>query len=283
MQTTTRDTVIYEKDGAVARAILNLPEKANAMTSQMVWDFEETLKEAEADYDVKVLVIKANGKGFSAGHYLNPNDPYPEFKEGFERVGHNWKAQADLFLWPVLHLWEFQKPTIAQVHGYAVGGGSYWALLPDITIASEDAYFPMPLVQGFGRPGAETGIEPWIFMNWKRTFEYMYTSQTLSAAEAHEMGLVNKVVPRAALESTVEELAARIARAPLTTLMTTKTLVKRAWELMGFRTHMQMSTDLMHIAASAGDVKAFLAEMQGRRPRQVAEDRLDDVVGPAQS
>ena len=64
MQTTTRDTVIYEKDGAVARAILNLPEKANAMTSQMVWDFEETLKEAEADYDVKVLVIKANGKAF---------------------------------------------------------------------------------------------------------------------------------------------------------------------------------------------------------------------------
>ena len=65
-------------------------------------------------------------------------------------MGSAWQPQFDLFVWPVLHLWEFPKPVIAQVHGYAIGGGTYFALLPDITIASDDAYFQMPLVQGSG-------------------------------------------------------------------------------------------------------------------------------------
>src|SRR4029077_18127673 len=117
---------------------------------------------------------------------------------------------------PPLWFWECRKPTIAAVHAYAIGGGTYFALLPDITIASEDAYFQMPLVQGLGLPGGETMIEAWVFMNWKRTAEYLYTAQTLSAAEALEMGLVNHVVPRDQLEATVEEMAEKVALAPVT-------------------------------------------------------------------
>jgi enoyl-CoA hydratase/carnithine racemase len=183
-----------------------------------------------------------------------------------------WKAQSDLFLWPTLRLWEFRKPTIAQVHGYALGGGTYWALLPDITVASEDAYFQMPLVQGLGFPGGETMIEPWVFMNWKRTLEYLYTAQTLTADEARDMGLVNRVVPRADLDATVAELAAQIARAPLSTLMATKQLVTRAWELMGMRTHLQMSTDVMAVTARTKDAQALRTAMveRGLRPRQHA-------------
>src|SRR4030081_1636673 len=114
----------------------------------------------------------------------------------------------------------------------------------------------MPLVQGLGFPGGETMVEPWVFMNWKRTFEYLYTAQTLTAAQAHELGLVNRVVPRADLETTVDELAAQIARAPLSTLMATKQLVTRAWELMGMRTHLQMSTDVMAVTAHTKDAQA---------------------------
>ena len=85
------------------------------------------------DYAVKVVVIKANGKGFCAGHAAGGGYTYPEFAENMEHWDSVWKAQSDLFLWPTLRLWEFRKPTIAQVHGYALGGGTYWALLPDIT------------------------------------------------------------------------------------------------------------------------------------------------------
>jgi enoyl-CoA hydratase len=139
----------------------------------------------------------------------------------------------------------------------------------------------MPLVQGLGLPGGETMIEPWVFMNWKRAAEYLYTAQTLSAQEAFEMGLVNHVVPRADLESTVEAMAAQIARAPMTTLRATKTLIKRAWEQMGLRLHLQMSNDLLSLTAAHSDVRSVHEGMGPVRipPRQWAAQRLAKDAG----
>ena len=272
--------VIYETDGPIARLILNWPEKANAQSSEMVHAFDDALTLADRDYDVKVVIIKANGNGFCAGHAVGGGDPYPEFTENRERWNSVWKAQADLFLIPTQRLWEFRKPTIAQVHGYALGGGTYWALLPDVTIASDDAFFQMPLVQGLGFPGGETMIEPWLFMNWKRTYEYLYTAQTVNAEEALSMGMVNRVVPRAELEATVEEFAAHVAKAPLSTLMATKQLVSRAWELMGMRMHWQMSTDVMAVVANTSDAQAARMEMisRGQKPT----DKADEAANAAE-
>jgi enoyl-CoA hydratase len=272
MDTQDLGTISYEVDGPIARVVLNDPGRANSQTSEMVHAFDDALTLADRDYAVKVVVIKANGKGFCAGHAAGGGYQYPEFAENLERWDSVWKAQSDLFLWPTLRLWEFRKPTIAQVHGYALGGGTYWALLPDLTIAADDAYFQMPLVQGLGFPGGETMIEPWVLMNWKRTYEYLYTAQTVTAAEALELGMVNRVVPRGELGATVDELAAHIARAPLSTLMATKQLVKRAWELMGMRVHLQMSTDVMAVTAHTSDAQAVRTAMteRGLRPRQQA-------------
>jgi enoyl-CoA hydratase len=264
--------VRYEKTGPIARLILNAPERANAQTSEMVHRFDDALTLAERDYDVKVLIVKANGKGFCAGHSIPAGpDVYPEFAEEHEALGTYWKSASDLFLTPVLRLWEFPKPTIAQVHGYAIGGGTYWALLPDITIASEDAYFQMPLVQGLGFPGGETMIEPWLMMNWKRAYEYLYTAQTVSAGEALHLGMVNRVVLRDELESTTEQLACDIAKAPLSTLMATKQLVGRAWELMGMRMHWRMSNDLMTVTGHTSDAMALRQQLmeRGQRPRDL--------------
>ncbi len=273
--------VLYEKDGAVARLILNWPEKANAQDSEMVWAFDKALNEARDDYDVRVLIIKANGKGFCSGHaVVGGPAAFPEFQKSMERTGLPWKGAQDLFLWPTLDLWEFPKPTIAQVHGYAIGGGSYWAFIPDITICSEDAYFQMPLPQAMGFPTGETMVEPWVFMNYKRAAEYLFQSKTITAQEALAWGAVNKVVPRDALESTVEEMAQNIARAPVTTLMMSKTLIKRAWELMGLRSHWQMSTDMMELAAQASDVRAHGARMRelgGGKPREAIARREEQA------
>jgi len=257
-ETQTFENVIYEKDGSVARIIMNRPDKANAQSSAMVWDFDRALKLADGDYDVKVVIIKANGNGFCSGHDVSMRPgTNPEFEASMANTGVPWKAHSDLYLWPVLYLWEFPKPVIAQVHGYCVGSGTYYGLFTDITVAADDAYFQMPLLQGHGLPGGETMIEPWIFMNWKRASEYLYTAQRLTAEQALQMGLVNRVVPRSELEHVVEDLAAEIARVPLSTLMATKTMLKRAWELMGLRMHMQMSTDLMTMAISSSDVRNF--------------------------
>jgi enoyl-CoA hydratase len=271
---TTRDLgkVIYETDGAVARITLNAPDKANAQSSEMVWQVDEALTLAERDYDVKVVVLKANGKGFCSGHMMGGPETYPEFVESIDRIGSNWIGSRELFLWPTLRFYEFPKPMIAQVHGYCLGGGTYWAYLPDITIASDDAYFQMPLVQGLGFPGGETMVEPWTFMNRKRAAEYLYTARTLSAEEAERYGLINRVVARDELDATVDAMAAHIARAPLSTLMGTKSLLVRAWDQMGMRQHLQMSADVMSIMEGTSDARAARQRMveQGSKPRQMA-------------
>lgn len=266
--------VLYDKSGSVARVTLNWPEKANSQSSEMVWQVDEALDIAEHDYDVKVVIFRANGKGFCAGHDVSGPAVYPEFARSIERIGRNWIGSRELFLWPTLRFYEFPKPMIAQVHGYCLGGGTYWAYLPDITIASDDAYFQMPLVQGLGFPGGETMVEPWTFMNRKRAAEYLYTARTLTATEAERYGLINRVVPRDQLEDEVEKMAALIARAPLSTLMGTKSLLIRAWEQMGMRQHLQMSADVMSIMESTSDAEAARRQVleSGRKPRQAASE-----------
>jgi enoyl-CoA hydratase len=266
--------VLYETNGSIARVVLNWPEKANAQSSEMVAQVDQALSLAEHDYDIKVVIFKANGKGFCAGHSMTGLDAYPEFAASIERIGSNWIGSRDVFLWPTLRFYEFPKPMIAQVHGYCLGGGTYWAYLPDITIASEDAYFQMPLVQGLGFPGGETMVEPWTFMNRKRAAEYLYTARTLTAEEAERYGLINKVVPRAELDDAVEAMAANIARAPLSTLMGTKSLLIRAWEQMGMRQHLQMSADVMSIMEQTSDARAVRENLRqrGAMPRQLASE-----------
>jgi len=280
MEELDRGVVLYQRDPPVARVILNRPERANTQSSELVHQVDESLEEARRDYDIKVVILKANGKGFCAGHDLSP-DAYPEFTAARQAMGAVWQGGHELFLWPTLRLFEFPKPMIAQVHGYALGGGTYWALLPDLTVAADDAYFQMPLVPGLGFAGGETMIEPYVFMNWKRTAEYLYTAQTLTAAEAHGMGLVNRVVPRAELESTVEALAAQVARAPLSTLMATKSMIVRAWEQMGMRQHLQLSADMMAVLEHTADAQALRRQLaeSGRRPREAAGGAPTEGLG----
>ncbi|MDT5010057.1 MAG: enoyl-CoA hydratase [Mycobacterium sp.] len=270
----TRERIIYEKKGAIAKVTLNWPEKANAQDQKLAEEVDAALLDADRDYDVKVLVLKANGKGFCSGHAIGNNDrDYPAFAEGAKYIGTPWKGQTDLFVKPIMNLWEFSKPTIAQVHGYCVGGGTHYGLTTDIVIASEDAYFQYPPLQGFGMPSGECSIEPWVFMNWRRAAYYLYLNEVIDAKKALDVGLVNEVVPREDLDARVDAIARHIAQAPLTTLMATKANIKRAWELMGMRVHWQSSNDLVALASMSKDVQALIGQvLQGQiKPSEMAD------------
>jgi enoyl-CoA hydratase len=275
METKRLGTVIYTKDGPVAWITLDFEEKANIQSSDLVFDVDACLDDAERDYDIKVVVLKANGPGFSAGHVVvgTPGTEMREIEESTAKLGSPWKGQWDIYGTPVLKLWDLPKVTIAQVHGYCLGGGTVWGLLTDMTVASEDAYFQFPVLQGMAMPTMETGIEPWIFMNWKRASEYMYTGQELSAREAKEMGLINRVVPLDRLEDEVNELAFHVAQAPLSTLMAAKANIRRAWDMMGLRTHLQQSNDLLTVATGSRDVQEYIKSVyqDGLRPRDAAK------------
>ncbi len=279
MESRKLDSVIYEKDGPVARIILDYAEKANIQSSTLVFDVDTCLDDADRDYDVKVVIIKANGPGFSAGHVVRgtAGTEMREIDESTERLGSPWKGQWDIYGTPVLKLWDCPKITIAQVHGYCLGGGTVWGLLTDMTVASDDAYFQFPVLQGMAMPTMETGIEPWLFMNFKRASEYMYTGQELSAAQAKEIGLVNRVVPRDRLDDETLELAFLVAQAPLSTLMAAKANIRRAWELMGLRNHLQQSNDLLTVATQATDVKEYIREVftAGLRPRDATKRNIE--------
>jgi enoyl-CoA hydratase len=278
----TRERIIYQKDGPIARVILNWPEKANAQDQKLAEEVDAALLDADRDYNIKVVILKANGKGFCSGHVVgNMQEAYPSFYEESMARGAPWKAQSDLFVKPVMNLWEFAKPTISQIHGYCVGGGTHYGLTTDMAIAADDAYFGYPPLQGFGMPSGECSIEPWIFMNWRRAAYYLYTSQTLNAEQALEYGLINEVVPRDQLEDRVEAIARHVAQAPLTTLMATKANLKRAWELMGMRVHWQSSNDLVTLASMSKDVQALIGQvLQGNiKPAEMARRQAAAAEG----
>ncbi|HTI76495.1 MAG TPA: enoyl-CoA hydratase-related protein [Mycobacterium sp.] len=270
----TRERIIFEKNGPIATITLNWPEKANAQDQKQVEEIDDALRNADRDYDIKVLVLKANGKGFCSGHAIGNNSvDYPEFVEGFKATGTPWKPQTDLFVKPILNLWEFSKPTIAAINGYCVGGGTHYGLITDIVIAADDAYFSYPPLQGFGMPSGECSIEPWVFMNWRRAAYYLFTAQVIDAKKALEVGLVNEVVPLAELNDRVDAIARHIAQAPLTTLLATKANLKRAWELMGMRVHWQSSNDLVALASLSSDVQALIQRVFADKilPSEMAE------------
>jgi enoyl-CoA hydratase len=270
----TRERIIFEKNGPIATITLNWPEKANAQDQKQVEEIDDALRNADRDYDIKVLVLKANGKGFCSGHAIGNNSvDYPEFVEGFKATGTPWKPQTDLFVKPILNLWEFSKPTISAINGYCVGGGTHYGLITDIVIAADDAYFSYPPLQGFGMPSGECSIEPWVFMNWRRAAYYLFTAQVIDAKKALEVGLVNEVVPLAELNDRVDAIARHVAQAPLTTLLATKANLKRAWELMGMRVHWQSSNDLVALASLSSDVQALIQRVFADKilPSEMAE------------
>ena len=196
METRTLDTVIYEKDGPVAWITLDYAEKANIQSSGLVFDVDPCLDDADRTTTSRWWCSRPTGRVSVPATWCSgsPGTEMREIDESTATLGSPWKGQWDIYGTPVLKLWDFPKVTIAQVHGYCLGGGTVWGLLTDMTVASEDAYFQFPVLQGMAMPTMETGIEPWLFMNWKRASEYMYTAQEIGAAEAKEMGLINRVV-----------------------------------------------------------------------------------------
>lgn len=167
-------------------------------------------------------------------------------------------------------IWDFPKPTIAQVHGYAVAGGCELALMCDITIAAEDAQIGFPIVRGTGTPPVQ--IYPWL-VGMKRAKELLFTGDTTSGAEAAQIGLINRAVPGDQLEETVMTLARRIAQVPADLLWLTKAGINRAFEIMGFRNAILNGFDIHIIGHHSTSVMEFHRIRQERGLREALKWR----------
>ena len=253
----TFKTLLYEiPDNHIARIVLNRPETRNSQDTRMLYELNDAFDVAAQDDNIKVIILAGNGPHFSSGHDLREQDPYQNMAE-FPTVG-TWcgftcaGAEAQMAREKEIYLgfcerWRnIPKPTIAAVHGKVVAGGLMLMWPCDIIIASDDAQFCDPVVS-FGIGGVEFFAHPWE-MGARKAKELLFTSDWLSAAEAKQLGMVNKIVPRNQLEDAAIEMARRITTKSLFALKLTKEAVNVAEDAQGRVQAMQTSFALHQLA-----------------------------------
>ncbi|HKZ50547.1 MAG TPA: enoyl-CoA hydratase/isomerase family protein [Dehalococcoidia bacterium] len=236
----TYETVLYERQGNIAHISLNRPERLNAFNEAMIGELQSALKEAEADDDVKVVILKGSGRAFSAGIDLSivflvygggtrKDDPKPS-----QRSRLHWDRLVfhDL-LKTILYCW---KPTIAQVQGYCIGEAFYVQMACDLTIAAEDAKMGHS-EQRLGFAGAHPMIIPEVLLiGQKRMRELSLTGRLITAREAEAWGLINRAVPPEQLEAEVERTAQAVCLLPRDGLAVGKAQTHLAYEALGMTT-----------------------------------------------
>src|SRR5256885_10109286 len=208
------ETIVYEKKGPVVTLTLNRPDTINAITPQMTAELHQALDAADADAEVRAIILTGAGRAFSAGYAIGPRPDggSPLDARGVE-VGEflkNWWTRDGDSTRRLLHLWQLNTPVIAAVHGWVMGGGFWYSLACDITIAADDAVFAQPEVRHI----SNTTFLFAALAGWKAAHRYGLTGDHFDAAEAERIGIVNEVVPAAELMARARALAERIARVP---------------------------------------------------------------------
>lgn len=251
----SEETITYEISGPVAVVTLNRPDLRNAQNALMLTEIDEAYRRAEADDAVRVIVLKANGKHFSAGHDMSPSEIErfeKDVRRGRPGMTAQWDWERENYLRLTQRWRDLPKPTIAAVHGKCIAGGLMLVWPCDIIIASEDAEFCDPVVR-MGIGGVEYHAHAWE-LGHRKAKELLFTGGFMSAAEAEKLGMVNHVVPRDALESRAMELAARIAQMDPFGLRMAKMSVNRTLDTMGQRTAMEAIFDLHHLAHAQSQI-----------------------------
>lgn len=229
------DLVLYERRGPSAWITLNRPAKLNAMTYELVDQLEAAIDRAEADDEVRVVVVRGAGRAFCAGYDLEQEAAKlaPTITEWHEALARDVAV--------TMRLWGLSKPTIAAVHGWCLAGGMEVAMACDLMICTDDARFGEPEVR-YGS-GPVTLLMPFL-LGERRTRELLLTGDTIDAATALDWGLANRVVPADRLEDEVAEWVARIAPTPLRVLQLTKQALNRAQKAAGLLEAVEANLDL---------------------------------------
>jgi enoyl-CoA hydratase len=257
MAATGFDTLRYEllDDGSIARVTMSRPEVRNAQNRLMTYELDEAFRTAAADPTVKVLILAGDGPHFSSGHDLSDPKTYAPppvnlvaglGKDGIEGY---MAGEEEVYIGMCRRWRDLAKPTIAQVQGRTIAGGLMLMWVCDIIVASDDATFCDPTV-AFGVNGVEWFCHPWE-LGPRKAKELLFTGDVLTAAEAATLGMVNRVVPRAALEDETLALARRIATKPSFALKLAKQSVNQAVDAQGFAAAQQAAFSLHHLAHAA--------------------------------
>lgn len=230
----------YEVDGHIARLRLNRPERLNALSRELMAEVTDALARAEADDEVRVLVLSGNGRCFSAGYEIADDEGWWEEDLTAEEV----VADLETYTNWARGIWDFPKPTIASVHGYALAGACEVAMLCDITVASKGTKFGEPEIRFSTGPPAF--IMPWV-VPMKAAKELLLTGHLIDAERAQAIGMVNDVVDESERERRTEYYAKTIATISPVAVRLQKEALNRVYELTGLNTAFYINAKLTGI------------------------------------
>ncbi len=224
------------------RLTLDRPNQLNALNGALVTALVAALDAAEADPDVRVIVLEGAGRAFCSGYDLT------EEAEGDIKGPVLWRELLAADVAATLRFLDSPKPVIAQIHGYALAGGLELAMACDLIVAAEGTQLGEPEIRYGSAP--VTLLMPYL-IGQKRTRHLLMTGDLIDATEAERIGLVNQVVSQADLAATVDALADRLARTPPEVMGPTKRLLNRAMDAAGFRLAVEAGLDLGAIINAA--------------------------------
>jgi enoyl-CoA hydratase len=250
------EPVLLRDDPAprVRRFTLNRPEKRNALDDELRLALFSALREADADRDASIIIVRGAGSCFSAGYDLSkPLEPV----ERHSAMTDGWWARHVVAGW--FELWDMATPIIAQVHGWCLAGGSELATACDLVYVADDAQIGYPPVRSISAP--DMAWQPWM-LGMRRGMEALLTGDSMSGTEAAALGFATRSFPSAELEASVLAIAERVAKVPFDLLSLNKRVCHRAMEADGIRDGLRATAELNALGFHQRSSKRYLASMR---------------------
>ncbi len=241
--------VLYEERDSLGIITINRPERLNTLNDAVIQGIADGIDAATASAEVSAVILRGAGRTFTAGYDLNPGErrtpwarrygakevaPRPgawDPVRDYQFMGHNMKR--------FMKLWECPKPVIAQMHGYALGGGTDLLLCADLIFMAEDAIIGYPPSRVYGTPTTML----WVYrLGLEHAKQFLLLGDQIDAATALRIGLVSKVYPLERLQDETEAYAKRFQHIPANQLALNKLLINQAYENMGLRTTQMFGT-----------------------------------------
>jgi enoyl-CoA hydratase/carnithine racemase len=228
--------LLSEDLGPVRRLTLNRPGSLNALSGELMDALDDAFAAAADDDGVRVVILRGAGRAFCAGYDLKQ-----DAEEGTKDAA-KWHRELDRDTRRLLRILELPKPVIASVHSYCLAGGMDLMLACDLAVAADDAVFGYVDIR-FGS-GIVSMFLPWI-VGVRAAKELVFTGEDrIPVAEAHRIGLVNRVVVRDELDDATLALAEEIAKNEPFVVATMKASINRVWQLSGLRAALDANTEL---------------------------------------
>ncbi len=273
------ETLLYDQDGPVVTVTWNRPQALNSINATLEEEHYAALKRADADPSVKVVIVKGAGRAFSGGYDISAIGGTRSWPGGLPQ-GVDIGTQLDRSRAHKQISWrnqllpsEMDKPVIGQLHGWVIGGATWYALAFDILIAGESCVIGQPEVRN-----GDGGSFSWpARVGWSNALRYQLTGDHIDAKEALRIGAVNEVVPDDQLEEHVMKLAKRIALLPMESIKLNKAMIRKGMDAMGYRNAQLLSMELSTIVetswtkanerwdkiAAEGGLRAYLEDRDG--------------------